>query len=311
MNPLPLSATIKRYLELKQALGRGYAIERQVLLSLNAFLVAQQFETLTADSFNQWCQTQQSITSGVRRNRMRIVRNFCLYRQRSEPESFVPDVHLFPLAHQPVRPYIFSDTDIACLLKTTATLLRNARSPLRSEVFRLAVVLLYTTGMRRGELIRLTLSDYDPQTRTLHVRESKFHKSRYLPLSPDGDQAINTYFAGRRARRLSMAPDTPLLWNGYGGGYTGSGFGRAMRHLFGLANIRTPEGRLPRTHDLRHYSGSRIIPSGLIGRADCGGPLARQVGIITSFSKILEPRHLGGNDWAVCLRDGVWPWPAL
>lgn len=252
MNRLTLSAAITRYLELQQALGRGYVVEQRVLLSLNPFLAQRDIKDLTAEAFSGWCKTQQHLTSGVLRNRMRIVRNFCLYRQRSEPECFVPDSHLFPSPHQPVQPYIFSEADIDCLLKTTATLPRSPRSPLRPEVFRLAVALLYTTGMRRGELIRLTLSDYDPQTQTLHVRESKFHKSRYLPLSPDADQEINTYLDVRRARHLPMAPDTPLLWNGYGAGYTGSGFGRATRHLFYLVNLRTPEGRLPRTHDLRH-----------------------------------------------------------
>jgi len=192
------------------------------------------------------------LTSGVLRNRMRIVRNFCLYRQRTEPDCFVPDNHLFPTPHQPIKPYRFSEADIVGLLQTAATLKPSSRSPLRPVVFRLAVVLLYTTGMRRGELVRLTLGDYNPLRQTLSVRASKFHKSRDLPLSPDADRELNAYFDARRQRRLSMALAAPLLWNGYGPGYTGSWLWQGTRQLFRLAGVRTPEGRLPRTHDMRH-----------------------------------------------------------
>src|SRR2546425_1198174 len=66
-------------------------------------------------------------------------------------------------------------------------------TPLRPQVFRFAIVLLFTTGMRRGELLRLTLDDYDPREGTLLVRESKFHKSRLLPLSSDGLREIEGY----------------------------------------------------------------------------------------------------------------------
>ena len=60
-------------------------------------------------------------------------------------------------------------------------------------VLRLAVVLLYTAGLRRGELLRLTLADVDPTAGVLRIRESKFHKSRFVPLSPDACRELRTY----------------------------------------------------------------------------------------------------------------------
>ena len=50
-------------------------------------------------------------------------------------------------------------------------------------MIRLAIVLLFTTGIRRGELLRLQLGDYDRQNSTLLIRESKFYKSRLLPIN--------------------------------------------------------------------------------------------------------------------------------
>ena len=256
MNDTTLSSVlhpvINRYLELKQALGRGYTAERAVLVFLDHFLAQSGAADLTAESFSHWCQAQRHLTSGVLRNRMRIVRNLCLYRQRTEAGCFVPDIRLFPFPHQPIQPYIFTEADIIRLLRAADKLERSPRSPLRPEAFRLAIVLLYTTGLRRGELVGLTIGDYDAQAQTLLVRASKFHKSRYLPVSFDTAQEIDRYLQARRNHLSSLLPDEPLVWNGYGKGYTGSGIWQGIRELLRTAGIRTPEGRLPRTHDLRH-----------------------------------------------------------
>ena len=58
---------------------------------------------------------------------------------------------------------------------------------------RMRIVLLYTTGLRRGELLRLIINDYNIKERSLLIRESKYHKSRYLPLSLDVAREIDLY----------------------------------------------------------------------------------------------------------------------
>jgi integrase/recombinase XerD len=256
-----LSPLILRYLDLKQALGRGFAVERRVLETLGDFVANTAATDLTQSEFERWCQTQTHLTPGVRRNRMRIVRNFCLYRRRTEPNCFVPDLDGFPHPHQPVQPYIFSETEIVRLLQATTHLRLVARCPLRRQFFRVALVLLYTTGLRRGELLRLTLQDYDPQAHTLFVRESKFHKSRYLPLSPDATRELQAYLVTRRQHRFPRGVDSPLLWNGYANGrtYTASGLTDGLQELLRAASIRKADGRLPRVHDFRHSHAVNVL----------------------------------------------------
>jgi len=131
-----------RYVALKRALGRRYDLERGVLQSVDSFLTIQGAD-LTAATFTGWCRSDEHLASGVRRNRMRIVRNLCLYRRRTEPTCLVPDPLLFPAQHQPVRPYIFREAEITRLLQEASHLNRRPAVPLRPEVFRLAVALLY------------------------------------------------------------------------------------------------------------------------------------------------------------------------
>jgi integrase len=247
-----------RFLAVKRALGRGYRQEEAILRALDAFLAAQGPgpADLTAATFAAWGQTLGRFRPGVRRNWLRIARNLCLYRQRSAPAGFVPDPAGFPAPHQPVAPYIFAPQEIARLLQCADRLLPTPGSPLRAAAYRLGVVLLYTAGLRRGELVRLTVGDYDPVAQTLAIRASKFHKSRVVPLAADGAQEIERYLAARRTRPRPLAPADPLVWSGPARRpprpYTGEGFAQGFRALCRTAGIRTPAGRPPRVHDTRH-----------------------------------------------------------
>ena len=252
-----LATTITDYLTLKRALGRQYNGEEWVLARLDRFLAACNAD-LSAETFAAWCLTLQNLASGVRRAHMRHVRNLCLYRRRREPGCFVPDERLFPPLHQKVRPHIFTDAQVAQLLAIAHTLTRTANSPLCPENTRLAIVLLYTTGLRRGELARLTVGDYKRHERLLVVRASKFHKSRLVPLSADAAREIDYLLEIRRQRRFPVEADSPLLWH-RSRSYSGGGLGQVMRALFRKAAIRTATGRLPRTHDFRHTFALTVL----------------------------------------------------
>jgi integrase/recombinase XerD len=256
-----LSSSIRRYVELKHALGRRFAIETRVLERLDAFMARTSAVDLTQAEFENWCKTQAHLSPTVRRNAMRIVRNFCLYRRRIEPNCFVPDRCLFPAPHQAVQPHIFSELEIARLLHASAKMSTTPRYVLRPLVLRLAVVLLYTTGLRRGELLRLTLGDYDQHEHTLLVRDSKFHKSRYLPLSADANREIEAYLAARQKQHLPMLTDSPLLWSGRATerAFSASALGDGMRELCCSAEVRKADGRLPRVHDYRHSFALQVL----------------------------------------------------
>lgn len=84
-----LSSSIHRYIELKQALGRHFVTETRLLELLDAFMVRTGAADLTEVEFEDWCRTQAHLSPTVRRNAMRIVRNFCLYHRRTDPYCLV------------------------------------------------------------------------------------------------------------------------------------------------------------------------------------------------------------------------------
>ena len=249
--------TIQRYLTLKRALGRQYAMQERILAHLNRFLAARGAE-LGPETFAAWCLTLEHLASGVRRAWMREVRNACLYRRRREPGCFVPNERLFPPVHQPVRPHVFTERQVGQLLTAARTRGPTDNSPLCPEMMRLGIVLLYTTGMRRRELTHLMVGDYDSRERTLLIRESKFHKSRLIPVSGDTAREIAHLLDLRRQRRFPVGADSPLLWHRYRA-YCGGGVACAIRALFRQTGIRTASGHLPRVHDFRHTFAVTVL----------------------------------------------------
>jgi len=192
---------------------------------------------------------------------MQQVYNFCLYRRRTEPRCFIPDPALFPKTHQLLQPYIFSEEEVARLLQDASRLKPVPSSPLRSEVIRLAIVLLFTTGIRRGELLHLTLGDYNRRDATLLIRETKFYKSRLLALNAEITEELERYLCARTQRKLPVSSDTSLIGNALKGGraYCGTTLGRSLEPLLRQCSIFTPKGRLPRIHDFRHSFAANAL----------------------------------------------------
>jgi integrase/recombinase XerD len=250
----PIAPLITRYLAVKRALGRRAVSLAYILRYLDRFLISYGAADLTRESFRAWSESMASLSVTSRRARLRTVYHLCLFRQREDLDAFVPDPTQFPPQGPRPLPYIFSEADIVRSLAVADELPPHKASPLRREVARVGLVILYTAGLRRGELVRLTLGDYEETDQVLHVRQTKFDKSRLVPLSADAAVELHRYLAARREVGASCAADAPLLVHNHGArfrGYTGAGFGQLLKEVIREAAIRTSRGRVPRIHDLR------------------------------------------------------------
>lgn len=250
---IALDAPIRAFLAHQRAFGRGYRTEEYVLRGLRNFLLREEASDLDPAIFQRWCEQLKPLAANTRRARQRIVRKLCLYRQRREPGCFVPDP-LYFARPQPYRePVLIEPVQVARMLGQAQILAPSANSPLRGAVLRLATVLLYTAGLRRGEALRLTLGDVDGREGVVRVRESKFHKSRLVPLSVSARHELRRYLRTRLAVG-DTRPSAALLCNRSRGWrpYTGTGLSQGIGLLFEQAGVRDAHGRRPRLHDLRH-----------------------------------------------------------
>jgi integrase/recombinase XerD len=110
-----------------------------------------------------------------------------------------------PKITQSFVPYIYSRSDLRSLLDTVPRCQRKSACVMSEATFRTLLLFLYATGMRLGEALRLRLADVDLTLGIITIRDTKFYKSRLVPLGPDIERLIRQYLhqPGRRNQTLS------------------------------------------------------------------------------------------------------------
>ena len=158
-----------------------------------------------------------------------------------------------PKKPQPAPPYIYSRDEI-CRLFDAIDSSRSIARNLDGRTFRTLLLLLYGAGLRAGEARRLTLEDVDVSYAVLTVRDTKFYKSRLVPVGPQLAQALQTYASLRAGRPLPKGRDSSFLANLDGTPLAQATSQVAFARLRRLAGIDATDGvrQLPRMHSFRH-----------------------------------------------------------
>jgi integrase len=132
---------------------------------------------------------------------------------------------------------------------------------------RVAILLLYCCGLRRGELLKLRLADIDTDQQVLRIQQTKFNKSRLVPFSSSVGEELQKYLQQRHCQGMPMDPSMPLVWNGRsgrtGGALSPTAISANWFRICRRAGVFDHRGRAPRIHDLRHYPEFQTIPSKL------------------------------------------------
>ena len=152
------------------------------------------------------------------------------------------------------KPHIYSPADIRRMLDVARSF-PSPRSPLRPLTIYTMLVLAYCAGLRRGELARLDLGDIDLQSGTITVRQTKFFKTRILPLPASVVVELRAYIKARRRAGASQDPCAGLFWHEQGRTrrYTPEMITWLLTNVTRRAGFKPLQGRTgPRVHDLRH-----------------------------------------------------------
>jgi integrase len=261
LRPVPrfashLGAVMQEHVDLMRALGLRYRTQEGNLLRFDRFLqqradlVGKPLAVLADEWAKEGKTTQHALGCAL------TGRTVAEAMARMDPTVKVPTVdrRLRQQAEKEQRrPRILTENEVAHLL-ATAQSFPSPKTPLRPLSLYTMLMLAYCAGLRLGEIVRLTLGDINDDDQTVEIRETKFYKTRRLPVTPTVMTALRDYLGARRRNRAPTEASAPLFWTETTGG--GYGYQTVSYHLvevFRRAGLKPASGRIgPRIHDLRH-----------------------------------------------------------
>src|SRR6266542_1166368 len=251
-----LAAALEDYLTVGRSLGFKLARAGRLLAQFVAYCQAAGAQTVTVELALWWATLPEGGSPSWLAQRLSVVRGLARHLALVAERTEIPPADLLCGQSHRATPYLYSTEEVVRLMAAATTL----PSPLRRATFSTLVGLLSVTGMRIGEALRLDRGDVDLAQRILIVRDSKFGKSREIPVHDSTARALRAY--ARRRDELCPQPNSPAFFLSLAG--TRLLYCNVHLAFLGLVRAagltpRSPTCR-PRPHDLRHtFAVSTLI----------------------------------------------------
>jgi integrase/recombinase XerD len=253
---------ITAYLALRRAAGFQMASAEYLLDSFAHFATGRNETHISTQTAIDWAA--QGPSPAQRNARLKAICRFARYVRSEDDRHELPPANYFQCHMTRRMPYIYSSNEIGRLLEAAARL--RPRGALRAQTYTTLIALLASTGLRISEALGLTLADITGDG--LLIRETKFRKTRLVPLHDTAVAGLRRYLICRR--ELGAGEDHVFVGS-RGRPLTYSGVHCTFKTLLKAASIWPPLGRhRPRLHDLRHAFAVRALQTSPAGRARTG-----------------------------------------
>ena len=242
---------IHEYVALRRNLGFKMRDTGAHLLDFATFMEDRHAPYVTLQLALTWAQQPKGASPAWWGQRMSAIRGFARHRSAVDERTQVPPTSLFPYRTRRTRPYLYSSDEIGRLLD--AALHLHSHDELWRWTFHCFLGLLIVTGLRFAEAQNLKLDDVDVKTGVLTIRNTKFGKSRLIPLHASTTSALRRYLA-RRGRYWEGTEVSPYVFVGRSGKQLWATQIRiAFRKVSKIVGLRAPQDTHgPRLHDFRH-----------------------------------------------------------
>jgi integrase/recombinase XerD len=248
-----LQQLIERYISYRQALGEKFGGGAAILRAFGRAVGSQaDIGGVSAEQIAAFLAGARPITN-YWHNKYRALFGFYSFAKSRGHVTEVPLPTKPPKQLPPFVPYIYSREELRRLLDATGCYQRG-ESTLDPVTFRTILLLLYGTGLRDGEVIRLNRADVDLDNSLLTVRLTKFHKSRLVPFGPQVCQILTEYANSRTAPVVRPGEETPFFTTRKRTRIVLNTLQAHFRRVRAQSGIRRTDGARyqPRLHDLRH-----------------------------------------------------------
>ena len=257
---MTLTKAVDSYVTLKRSLGAVFSAETRILRSFARALGDIPLDTIDRQATHAFCRGTGPPTRWWERKHQTL-RGFFAYLVTRGHLVASPLSEPGPRISRFFEPYIYSRDELQRLLDATA-ILEDSRSPLQHATFRTLLLTLYGAGLRPSEGLRLRCCDVDLDERVLAIWDTKFFKSRLLPIGTALAAALGTYHKGRQRLPMPAKARSAFFASRTGSAIALSRLEKVFVRLREHAGVQSPPGARwqPRLHDMRHaFAVHRLI----------------------------------------------------
>lgn len=252
---------IDEYVTFKQSLGMRFRTESVILKAFWGAMGDIDITQVSPQSVQNYLAGTGPITAFWHR-KFEALSGFYRYATTRGHIALSPLPTILPKRPPTFQPYIYTHDEYRRLVEMAHILDESQRCQVQSATFRTLLLLLYGTGLRISEALSLTLTDVDLSGSLLTIHNTKFFKTRWVPIGPQLNTVLVTYSKLRRQLPRPAQNVSAFLATRRGGALVRSTTERIFRLLCEHAGIRrSDEGRFqPRLHDIRHtFALNRLI----------------------------------------------------
>lgn len=255
---------LTRFLDFKRAAGYRYRDEARLLRELDRFLaerLSPHDPVITDDVVRDFVARRADESETTRGHRLSLIRQVCRFLAFEQPRTAVPGPRFLGIHRSTFVARVLTRAEGERFLRACRALRPGRCSPLRGLVLGTALQVLYLAGLRAGELLRLTRDDVDLSAAVLRLRDTKFGKSRFVPLAPDLAGRLMDYSSQVTRRLIPWRRDAPFFPSRAGRVYSITTLRTAFREVQKIAEVAVVSGgRRLRLHDLRHsFAALRLL----------------------------------------------------
>jgi site-specific recombinase XerD len=203
-----LKEGIQDYLILRRGLGFKLKKHSRFLNEFALFLEQADASRITSQLALQWATQPRHIQQAEWAVRLSVLRGFARYWSATDPATEIPPEGLLPYRPSRAKPYLYSDGQICQLLEAARNMATT--HSLQPWTYHCLFGLLAVTGLRISEALNLWSTDVDWAEGVLKIRDSKFGKSRLIPLHPSSLKVLSDY--GTHRDRLFADRKTPYFF---------------------------------------------------------------------------------------------------
>lgn len=275
----PIAAELAQFLQFQRAAGYRYREEAGALGRLDRFLAVHlpaDDPVITRDLADAYLARRGAESETTREHRLSLLRQVCRFLALREPRTVIPPPRCLGIHRRPFVARVLTRAEGRRFVAACVAYPGRPGFPLRGVVHGTALILLYLTGLRAGEALRLTVSDVDVAGALLRIRDTKFGKNRLVPLAADLAARLGRCrdaVLGILGPRPAAAPFFP---GPTGQPCTIDGLRYTFRRVLAMAGLPRRRGdRGPRLHDLRHSFATLRLLLWCEEGADLGTQLPR------------------------------------